>query len=70
MSFLKLRFLNSSGQVGGAERCLLTLIGGLRELRPEWQMKVLLGEDGPLAAAATTLAADVDVVPFPSRLRG
>ncbi len=65
---MKLLFLNSSGQVGGAERCLLTLMRGLRELRPDWQLGLLLGEDGPLAARAEELAVDVKVLAIPEGL--
>jgi len=61
-------YLNTSGQMGGAETSLSTLIASLRELHPEWRLSLILGEDGPLAACADKLGARVRVVPLPPEL--
>ena len=61
-------YLNTSGQMGGAETSLSTLMKSLRELYPEWRLSLLLGEDGPLAACAGKLGVTVQVLPLPREL--
>jgi len=65
---MRIVYLNSSGQVGGAEACLLDALAVLRQARPEWSLAVVLGEDGPLAARARELGAEVHLLPFPNAL--
>jgi glycosyltransferase involved in cell wall biosynthesis len=65
---MRIVFLNPSGQMGGAEACLLDNIAVLRQVRPEWTLIVVLGENGPLAQRATNLGAEVHVLPFPTEL--
>jgi len=75
---MKLLFLNPIGNVGGAERVLLTAVGGVRRELPAATVRVLALADGPLLAAARELGAEAEVVPLPaglgelgdSRLRG
>ena len=65
---MKLLYLNPLGQVGGAERALLDTIATVRRARPAWEIQLLLGQDGPLAAQAKGIVDQVLVLPFPPRL--
>src|SRR5678816_4438122 len=65
---MKLLYLNPLGQVGGAERALLDTIAAVRRARPAWEIHLLLGQDGPLAAQAKGIVDQVRVLPFPPRL--
>jgi glycosyltransferase involved in cell wall biosynthesis len=65
---MKLLYLNPLGQVGGAERALLDTIATVRRARPAWEIQLLLGQDGPLAAQAKGLVDQVRILPFPTRL--
>jgi glycosyltransferase involved in cell wall biosynthesis len=65
---MKLLYLNPLGQVGGAERALLDTIAAVRRARPAWEIQLLLGQDGPLAAQAKGIVDQVRVLPFPPRL--
>jgi len=62
---VRIAFLNPSGQLGGAEICLLDMIAVLRQARPDWEIHLIIAADGPLAQRASALGAQVDVVPFP-----
>ena len=48
---MRVLFLSPIGNIGGAERVLLTAIAGLRRERPGIAIGVLMYSDGPLAAA-------------------
>jgi glycosyltransferase involved in cell wall biosynthesis len=61
-------YLNPCGQIGGAEASLLDLLTSVRESEPEWELWLLLGEDGPLAARARDLGVRVSIAPFPAAL--
>jgi len=61
-------YLNPSGQMGGAETSLSTLMESLRELHPDWRLSLLLAEAGPFAARAAKLGVTVQVLPLPRNL--
>ena len=61
-------FLNPSGQLGGAEICLLDMVAVLRKARPTWDIHLITGADGPLSERASTLGAQVEVVPLPAEI--
>jgi len=65
---MRIAFLNPSGQIGGAEACLLDAIAALRKVRPEWRILVILGEEGPLASRTADLGSEVHLLPFPTEL--
>lgn len=65
---MRIAYLNPSGQMGGAEACLLDALAVVRQARPEWSLAVVLGEDGPLAARARSYGAEVHLLPFPAEL--
>lgn len=75
---MKLLFLSPIGNIGGAERVLLTALAGVRQHLPAATIRVLCLTDGPLLAAVRDLGAEADVLPLPasfsalgdSRLRG
>ncbi len=65
---MKILFLSPLGNIGGAERVLLTAIAGLRRERPGLAIGVVMLSDGPLAAAARELGAEAFVLPLPPAL--
>src|SRR3954468_12351782 len=65
---MRIAYLNPSGQLGGAEACLLDMLAVIRQVHPEWDVHLVLGEDGPLRQRAQTLGAAVDVIPFPREI--
>lgn len=65
---MRILYLNPCGQMGGAETSLLELLRSVRAAEPGWELCLLLGEDGPLAAKARDLGVPVSVVPFPQAL--
>jgi glycosyltransferase involved in cell wall biosynthesis len=54
--------------MGGAEMSLLDLLGSLRAAEPDWDLWLILGEEGPLAKRARELDVQVVVEPFPPAL--
>ena len=65
---MEILYLNTSGQIGGSERSLLTLIQVLRQEHPEWRFSLIVGEDGPLALSAAALGVSVQVLCLPREL--
>src|SRR2546428_3648957 len=65
---MRIAFLSASGAIGGAERCLLDLIAGLRRSRPDWALHLVCAEDGPLISQAEGLGVPSTVVAFPRAL--
>ena len=61
-------FLSPIGTLGGAEMCLLDLLASFRADRPDWTLKVLLGDDGPLRQAIENLGVGCAILPMPVRL--
>lgn len=65
---MKILFLSSTGQTGGAEAALLDLLAGLRASRPQWVLALVSASEGPLVERARALGVMVRVVAFPPRL--
>jgi glycosyltransferase involved in cell wall biosynthesis len=65
---MHIAFLNPSGQLGGAEICLLDMIAVLREVRPAWYLDLVVSAEGPLVERASALGAHVEVLPFPPEI--
>lgn len=59
-------YLTPTGMIGGAEMVLLDLLDTMRACRPEWGLKVLLGDDGPLASALGDRGIACEVLPLPA----
>lgn len=65
---MRIVYLNPCGQMGGAETSLVGLLASVRAAEPDWQLRLVLGEDGPLARKAEALGVPVIVMPFPVSL--
>jgi len=65
---MRIVYLNPCGQMGGAETSLRELLAGIRAAEPDWQLCLVLGEDGPLAEIVEKLGVQVIVAPFPQAL--
>lgn len=63
---MRIAYLNPSGQLGGAEACLLDMVAVVRSSRPEWLVSAILGESGPLQRELEALGTKVEVLPFPA----
>ena len=67
---MKVVFLNVTGQLGGAERILISLLKALRIQEPGWSLKVIVGDTGPLIPLLDELGFDVECVQMSQRLIG
>ena len=61
-------FLSPSGQLGGAEICLLDMLAGLRAACPDWKLSLVSAEQGPLSSSASTLGVETTMLPFSASL--
>lgn len=65
---MKLTFVNPTGVIGGAEMCLLDLLASLSETRPSPELRVILGDEGPLETEVRAIGVSCEVLPLPGRL--
>src|SRR5260370_23922573 len=65
---MRIVYLNPCGQMGGAETSLGELLESIRAAQPDWELRLVLAEDGPLAENARNLGVQVIVAPFPVAL--
>jgi glycosyltransferase involved in cell wall biosynthesis len=65
---MQILYLNPSGGLGGAETSLLTLLSGLREIRPDWRLRLIAGEQGPLVERAAALGVEAVAMALPGKL--
>ena len=65
---MRILFLNPIGEIGGAERVLLTAIAGVRREIPDAVVRLIALTDGPLLVEAEKLGAEVAVVPMATGL--
>lgn len=63
----KILFLAPTGQLGGAERCLVDALWSFQKDYPEFQKTLIIGSDGHLAELARNENTQVIVLPFPLR---
>ena len=69
MARTRILFLNPSGSLGGAERCLLDLVASIQaSAREETTLGLVAGGDGALLAEAEALGVRVVRVPLSDRL--
>ena len=61
---MRIVYLSTSAQLGGAEISLLDMVASLRAAAPEWSLHLVLAEDGPLALRAAECGVPATVVPF------
>src|SRR5208282_3512943 len=50
--------------VGGDERSLLFLMASVRAAKPNWQIQLIAGSDGPLIQRATEMGVDASAMEF------
>ncbi len=55
---MRIVYLNPSGKLGGAETSLRELLASVRAAEPAWELWLVLGEDGPLAAHRARLGRE------------
>ncbi|WP_422931945.1 glycosyltransferase family 4 protein [Singulisphaera sp. PoT] len=67
---MKILYINPVGTIGGAEMCLLDILAQVREARPSWELKVILGDDGPLKTAIVGMGIPCEALPYPASLAG
>lgn len=65
---MRIVYLNACGRMGGSETSLYELLASLRSAEPDWELHLVLGEDGTLADRARQLGVRVVVAPFPPAL--
>src|SRR5260370_4436920 len=65
---MRILFLNPSGVLGGAGRSLIDIFASLTAARPNWEMRLVAGSDGPLVRRARTMNIAVSVLPMPQSL--
>src|SRR6185369_5704572 len=65
---MRIVYLSPSGQLGGAEACLLDMLAVVKKNRRDCELHVVLGEDGPLRKRVEQLGASTTVLPFPTEL--
>lgn len=63
---MRLLFLNPIGNIGGAERVLLTAIAGVKREQPNTVVRLISLSEGPLLEAARELGAETEVVALPA----
>ena len=65
---MKILYLNPKAQLGGGERSLLDLMAEVRALRPDWELSLIAGEDGPLLGAAREIGVAARAIEYPMGL--
>ena len=65
---MKIVYLSPSGELGGAEKSLIDILASLSSARPDWTLRLVAGEDGPLLSFAK--ASKVFFVRRPGIIQG
>jgi len=65
---MRIQYLSSSGELGGAEVCLLDMMASLRREQPGWRLALITAQDGPLIERADCMGVTTTVLPFPFAL--
>ncbi|MGB9381299.1 MAG: hypothetical protein WCB16_11785, partial [Candidatus Binatus sp.] len=65
---MKILYLNPKAQLGGAERSLLDVMSAVRVIRPDWELSLIAGEDGPLIAASREIGVAARAIEYPREL--
>lgn len=65
---MRITFLNPTGTIGGAERCLLDLIERLKESHSDWELAVVASSTGAFVDGARRTGVSCHVLPFPESL--
>ena len=62
---MKILFLNPSAQRGGAETVLLEILKSVKSSKPDWDLRLITGEQGPLLDQAHELGVVAGCLRFP-----
>jgi glycosyltransferase involved in cell wall biosynthesis len=65
---MKVVYLSPCGQLGGAEKSLLDILASVRAAKPDWELRLIVAEDGPLVTQSEALGVSSTVVRFPPAL--
>ena len=65
---MRIQYLSSSGELGGAEVCLLDMMASLQREQCGWQLALIAAQDGPLLQRAIAMGVSTKVLPFPPSL--
>lgn len=65
---MRIQYLSSSGELGGAEVCLLDMMASLQREQPDWQLALIAAQDGPLLQRAAEIGVATKVLVFPPAL--
>jgi glycosyltransferase involved in cell wall biosynthesis len=65
---MRVLFISPVGELGGAERCLLTMIRALRDIDADVEPHLLACAEGPLLDEARQAGARIHCVPLPAAL--
>ena len=65
---MRIQYLSSSGELGGAEVCLLDMMASLQREQPDWRLGLIAAQDGRLLKRAQNMGVTTKVLPFPPAL--
>jgi glycosyltransferase involved in cell wall biosynthesis len=65
---MKVQYLSASGELGGAEVCLLDMMASLQREQPGWRLGLIAAQRGPLIERARSMGVTTTVLPFPPAL--
>jgi glycosyltransferase involved in cell wall biosynthesis len=65
---MRILYLGMIPELGGAERGLLSLLQGIRQDRPDWQLELVLPDHGPFWTAAERIGVTLHRLPMPEAL--
>ncbi|MBC8030767.1 MAG: glycosyltransferase family 4 protein [Pyrinomonadaceae bacterium] len=65
---MKILYLSACAQLGGAEKSLLDVLASMRAAKPDWPLRLIASEDGPLISRSMALGVPTTIVLFPSAL--
>ena len=65
---MRIVYLNPASGLGGAERCLLDMMGAVRRMEPSYELHLVVPADGPLIERTERLGVRVTVLTMPKTL--
>ena len=65
---MRIQFLSSSGHLGGAEVCLVDMLASLKQACPDWDLGLVVPQNGLVLEKAKRLGVTTEVLPLPASL--
>ncbi len=65
---MKILYLSPCGKLGGAEKSLLDILASMHAAKPDWPLRLITSENGPLVSQSLALGVPTIIVPFPFAL--